>query len=63
MFITARIASIFVTSTAVHINDFHIFAGVIHHLEGLFRSNNLLAQFVERCTGIAKVMGSSPVQA
>ena len=30
---------IFVSSTAVHTYDFHIFTVVIHHLEGLFGSN------------------------
>ena len=36
----------------------------IHHFTGLFGTNlSLLAQLVERCTGIAEVMGSNPVQA
>ena len=39
MFITTRIASIFVSSTAVHRYDFHIFTVIIHLLEGLFGSN------------------------
>ena len=36
----------------------------IHHFTGLFGTNlSLLAPLVERCTGIAEVMGSNPVQA
>ena len=35
----------------------------IHHFTGLFGTNiGLLVQLVERCTGIAWVMGSNPVQ-
>ena len=70
MFITARIDSIFFFSTAVHIYNFHIFTAIIHHLEGFvwIQHNDqiptsLLAQLVERSTGIAEVMGSNPVQA
>ena len=70
MFITARIDSIFCFSTAVHIYNFHIFTAIIHHLEGFvwIQHNDqiptsLLAQLVERSTGIAEVMGSNPVQA
>ena len=37
--VTARIDSIFVSSTAVHTNDFHMFIAIIHHFEGLFGSN------------------------
>ena len=38
---------------------------IIHHFEGLFDqlSVGLLAQLVERYTGIAKIMGSNPVRA
>ena len=61
------IDSIFVSSTAVHIYDFHMFIAIIHHFEGLFACNiilvGMLAQLVERCTGIAEVMGSNPVRA
>ena len=39
VFITTRIDSIFVSLTAVHIYDFHIFIAIIHYLEGLFGSN------------------------
>ena len=35
MFITARIASIFVCPTAVHIREFHIFTVIYRHFEGL----------------------------
>ena len=39
VFITARITSEFVSSTVVHLYDFHIFTVTIHHLEGLLESN------------------------
>ena len=39
VFKTARINSIFVSSTAVHTYDFHMFTAIIHHFEGLFGSN------------------------
>ena len=49
--------------TAVQIYEFHISKIIIHHLDGIFRPNILLkSQLVERCTGIAEVMGSSPVR-
>ena len=35
---------------------------IIHHLDGLFRVG-LLAQLVERCIGIAEVVGSNTVRA
>ena len=61
------IDSIFVSSTAVHTYDFHMFIAIIHHFEVLFESNiipvGLLAKLVERCTDIAEVMGSNPVRA
>ena len=70
VFITARIDSIFFFSTAVHIYNFHIFTAIIHHLEGFVwiqhndqLPTSLLAQLVERSTGIAEVMGSNPVRA
>ena len=54
----------------MHIYNFHIFTAIIHHLEGFvwIQHNDqiptsLLAQLVERSTGIAEVMGSNPVQA
>ena len=37
--VTARINSIFVSSTTVHTYDFHMFTAIIHHFEGLFGSN------------------------
>ena len=39
VFITLRITSEFVSSTVVHLYDFHIFTVIIHHLEGLLESN------------------------
>ena len=50
--------------TEVQIYEFHISKIIIHHLDGLFGPNILLSsQLVERCTGIAEVIGSNPVQA
>ena len=66
VFITARIAFIFVSSTLVHIYMIFIYLqSFVHHLEGSFKTNitELVSQFVERCTGITEVMGSNPVQA
>ena len=70
MFITTRIVSIFVSSSAVYIHDFHVFTAIYSPLRGLFWNQHndqlpvsLLAQLVEHCTGIAEVMGSNPVQA
>ena len=37
--VTARIDSIFVSSTAVRTNEFHMFIAIIRHFEGLFGSN------------------------
>ena len=68
--ITAKIAFIFTSLTAVRIYDFHIFTAVYSPLHGFIWNQHsdqlpvgLLAQLVERCTGIAEVMGSNPVQA
>ena len=36
VFITVRMVSIFVSSIAVHIYDFHIFTVIIHHMESSF---------------------------
>ena len=54
----------------MHIYNFHIFTAIIHPLEGFvwIQHNDqlptgLLAQLVERSTGIAEVMGSNPVRA
>ena len=51
-------------------SDFHIFLTVYSSLHGfIWNQHNdqlpvgLLAQLVERCTGIAEVMGSNPVRA
>ena len=69
MDLAARI-SYFRFFTAVQIYEFHISKIIIHHLDGLFGPNiltssqlALLVQLVERCTGIAEVMGSNPVRA
>ena len=69
MFLAARISYIRLF-TAVQIYEFHISKIIIHHLDGLFGPNiltssqlALLVQLVERCTGIAGVMGSNPILA
>ena len=66
----AWIAFIFVSSTAVRIYDFHIFTVIYSPVGGFICNQNndqlpvgLLTQLVERCTGIAEVMGSNPVWA
>ena len=68
--ITAKIAFIFTSLSAVQIYDFHIFTIVYSSLHGLIWNQNyyqlpvgLLAHLVEHCTGITEVMGSNPVQA
>ena len=68
--ITAKIAFIFTSLSAVQIYDFHIFTFVYSSLHGLIWNQNdyqlpvgLLAHLVEHCTGITEVMGSNPVQA
>ena len=60
----------FTSLSAVQIYVFHIFLAVYSSLHGfIWKQHNdqlpvgLLAQLVERCTGIAEVMGSNPVQA
>ena len=70
VFITARIASIFISSTAVHIYEFHIFTVIYSPLHRFIWNQHydqlpvgLLAQLVECCTSIAEVMGSNFVQA
>ena len=57
---TARIASIFVSSTAVRIHDLYILTVIYSPLGGFIWNHNnnhlpvgLLAHFVEHCTGIA----------
>ena len=69
MFLAARISYIRLF-TAVQIYEFHISKIIIHHLDGLFGPNiltssqlALLVQLVERCTGIAEVLGSNPILA
>ena len=63
-------ASIFMSLSAVHIYDFHIFTVICLSLHGfVWNQHNdqlpvgLQAKLVELCTGIAKVMGSNPIQA
>ena len=70
MFITAKIAFIFTSLSALQIYDFHIFTVVYSPLHGFIwnQDNNqlligLLAQLVECRIGIAEIMGSNPVQA
>ena len=70
VFIAAKIAFIFTSLSAVQIYDFHIFTAVYSPLHGFIWNQHsdqlpvgLLAQLVERCTGIAEVMGSNHVQA
>ena len=70
VFITAKIAFIFTSLSAVQIYDFHIFTAVYSPLHGFIWNQHidqlpvgLLAQLVEHCTGIAEVMGSNPLQA
>ena len=77
LFATAKVASITATMffnvilpAAVLIYDFHIFITSSSSFHG-FNTNQfnnllsvgLLVQLVERCTGIAEVKGSNPVQA
>ena len=69
MCITAR-SLLFTSLSAVQIYDFHIFLAVYLSLHGfIWNQHNdqlpigLLAHLVERCTGIAEVMGSNSVQA
>ena len=63
-------SSIFISFSAAHIYDFHLFIVIYSSLHGFIwnQHNNQLpvgsfAQLVERCTGIAEVKGSSPVRA
>ena len=70
VFITAKIAFIFTSLSEVQIYDFHIFTFVYSPLHGYIWYQHddqlpvgLLARLVEHCTGIARVMGSNPVQA
>ena len=70
VFITDRITFIFISLTAVHIYDFHIFAVIDLSLHGFIKNQHndqlpvgLLTQLEDYCTGIAEAMGSNPVQA
>ena len=69
-FITAKIAFISKSLSAVQVYDFHIFPAIYSPLHGFIWNQHsdqlligLLAHLVEHCTGIAEVMGSNPVQA
>ena len=64
------ISSIFISFSAVHIYNFHIFTVICSSIhEFIWNQHNnqppvgLLAQLVEHSIGIAEVMDSSPVQA
>ena len=61
--------SVLISLSAVHLYDFHIFTAIYSSIHGfIWKQHNdrlligLLAQLVERCTGIVEVMGSNPVQ-
>ena len=67
---TAKIAFIFTSLSAIQIYDFHIFTVVYSPPHGFICNQHndqlpvgMLDQLVERCTGIVEVMGSNPVQA
>ena len=62
-FITAKVAFISKSLSDVQIYDFHIFPAIYSPLHGDQLLIGLLAHLVERCTGIAEVMSSNPVQA
>ena len=64
------ISSIFISFSAVHIYDFHIFTVIFSSIHEFIWNQHdnqppvgLLAQLVERWIGIAEVMDSIPVQA
>ena len=70
VFITSKFAFISTSFSAVQRYDFPIFTVVFSPLHGfiLIQNNDqlptgMLAQLVEYCTGIAKVMGSNPLLA
>ena len=63
VFITAQITSAFISLSAVHIYDFHIFTTIYSSLHWIIWSQyndqlpvGLLAQLMERCSGIAEVV-------
>ena len=67
---TAKIAFIFTSLSAIQIYDFHIFTAVYSPPHGFICNQHndklpvgMLDQLVERCTGIVEVMGSNPAQA
>ena len=67
VFITAKIAFIFTSFSAVHIYDFRIFHShlfttsrvILNQLDDQLPVGSL-ARLVKCCTGIAEVMGSNP---
>ena len=68
VFIIAKMAFIFTSSSAVLIYDFHIFTVIYSSLQGIFWNQHndqlpvgLLAQLVECCINSKEVMGSNPV--
>ena len=69
VFITAKMAFIFTSSSAVHIYDFHIFTVIYSSLQGIFWNQHneqlpvgLVAQF-KHCTNSREIIGSNPTQA
>ena len=68
-FITAKMAFIFTSPSAVHLYDFHIFTVIYSSLQGIFWNQHneqlpvgLLAQF-KHCTNSREIIGSNPTQA
>ena len=48
VFLAGGIDSKYVSSTAVHTYDFHMFTAIIHHFEGLFGSNIMASSQLAR---------------
>ena len=65
VFITVKIAFIFMSLSAVHIYDVHIFSHLFITSRFIWNQHynqlpvGLLAKLVEQCIGIAEVMGSN----
>ena len=69
VFITAKIAFIFISKPTVHIHDFHVFTIIYSSLHGFITHQHndqlpvsLLAQLVEHCTDVAEFICSNPIQ-
>ena len=69
MFISAKIAFIFISKPTVHIHDFHVFTIIYSSLHGFITHQHndqlpvsLLAQLVEHCTDVAEFICSNPIQ-